>query len=38
MTKIKTYEIQSDEQVTFLLRFEIVEEKIDAISKFENNI
>ena len=28
MTKIKTYEIQSDEQVTFLLNFEIVEEKM----------
>ena len=28
MTKIKTYEIQSDEQVIFLLNFEIVEEKM----------
>ena len=28
MTRIKTYEIQSDEQVTFLLSFEIVKEKM----------
>ena len=28
MTRIKTYEIQSDEQVSFLLSFEIVKEKI----------
>ena len=28
MTRIKTYEIQSDEQVSFLLSFEIIKEKI----------
>ena len=28
MTRIKTYEIQNDEQVTFLLSFEIVKEKM----------
>ena len=36
MTRIKTYEIKSGEQVTFLLRFEIVEEKM-KISVIEKN-
>ena len=36
MTRIKTYEIKSDEKVTFLLRFEIVKEKMN-ISVIEKN-